>query len=235
MTRPTVRIGGEVQGGGGGGGTAQAPDWIAEGATAAWGLQETGATFEDAGDNLWDVPRPGSTARLIHPLFPGKTVRRFGGAFGSAAHAAARIVSPLSLAAIQHFEGNIGEYGIYCYSTGLTDCLWGLGQNASGMISVRDKRHGTGTLSLNTPAFFNYYHLPTVVFATRGATGIWKIYANGALLYTSGTAADPAVVGDEVIAIGGRNCFDHFGLWEEELSASEIARLSKQCIPWLDL
>ena len=40
-----------------------APDWIAEGALAAWPMQDLGAYFEDAGNELWDIPRPTSQVR----------------------------------------------------------------------------------------------------------------------------------------------------------------------------
>lgn len=233
MSRPTVRIGGAVQGVGGA--VAQAPNWLDEGATAFWDLQDAGATFEDDGDNLWDVPAPSNNLR-IHELFPSKISRQINNAFGSAAHADARITDALSLALIFRGQALAAETGIFCYSTGLTNCLWGLGVNASLFPQVRDKRHASGAALV--PAnnlYVPVYGQPLILFGTRSSAGVWKLFVEGAKVYTSASAAAPAVVGDEVIAIGGRNEISYIGLWEEELSEAEVARLVKKIKPWLDL
>lgn len=233
IRRPTVRIGGAVQGGGGG--ASQIPNWLEEGATAFWDLQDAGATFEDDGDNLWDVPAPSNNLR-IHELFPSKVSRQINNAFGSAAHADARITSAMSLALIFRSQALLAETGIFCYSTGLTDCLWGVGMNASGLPQIRDKRHSSGAALVPSPSrFVPVYGTAYPIFATRGSGGVWKLFWDGAKIHTTGSAAAPAVVGDEVIAIGGRNEMSYIGLWEEELSESEVARLCKKIKPWLDL
>lgn len=234
MIRPTVRIDGAVQGGGGVV-TAQAPNWLEDGATAFWDLQDTGATFEDDGDNLWDVPAPSNNNR-VHELFAGKISRQINNAYGSAAHADARITGAMSLALVFRSQVLFAESGIFCYSTGLTDCLWGLGLNASFLPQVRDKRHASGAALVPSPTvFLNQYGDPLILFGTRSSAGVWKLFVDGAKRYTSGSAAAPAVVGDEVVVIGGRNELSFIGLWESELSESEVARLTKKCKPWLDL
>jgi hypothetical protein len=233
MTRPTVRIGGALQGGGSTYLTAQIPDWIAEGASAAWGIQEESSFYLDDGPNEWDVTYVAMNPRH-HDLLSGVHHKQGAASFGTGTHVDARIVGAMSLGMILRSEGVAAAGGIFCYSTGPTvDALWGLGIAAGGQASFFDKRH-SGAVGKAT-LYSTSHGTANVVFATRSSTGVVKVYLDGALIRTTSAAVAPAVLGTEVIAIGGRNLFDHAGLWEEELSAAEVARLTKIVKPWLNI
>lgn len=210
------------------------PNWLDFGATAFWDLQEPSGDFLDQGDNLWDVPIPATNFR-IHTLFNDKAARQFNAAFGSAAYADARIVSEMSLALIMR-QVTVGYAGIFCYSTGVTDALWGLGSTSGGQYAMFDKRHpsGSGVLRALTPLEFAVlYGAAAVLFMTRSATGVCKLFCNGKKVRETAAVAAPAIVGDEVIAIGGRHEFDHAGLWTYELPEQTVRAYTKRVMPLL--
>lgn len=231
MTRPTVRIGGEIQGGGSA--LPEVPDWIAEGAIAAWDLQEASGTFEDAGDNLWDVPQHGVS--YAHGLFSGKVHRRSGGT-SSAAYADARIVSEITVAALIVTAGTAAAGGFSCHVSSSATALWGIGQDGANVSpTFFDKRHGGGSLIPSPDIGMRAGATPIVFFATRASDGVTKLYLDGALVRTTGAVAAPTVLGTEVISFYGHGFCDHVGLWDSDLSEAEVIRLTKKIKPWLDI
>lgn len=232
MTRPTVWIGGEVQGGGGGGGTYRGPDWITEGAMAAWPMMDTGATFEDTGDELWDIPRPTSYVRS-NQVYREKRAWAIQGT-GTALHLDAQIVDAITLCGFFHATSSVDMF--FCCYTGavLTGSLWGVGILASGAFAILDKRHGTGSVSV---ASYNIIGDSYLLFASRSATGVWNLYSNGRLILTSASAAAPVVAGTETVAIyaPSQTPIHHLGLWDSELSEAEIKRLTKLALPSINL
>lgn len=230
MSRPIVRIGGEIQGGGGG--TAQAPDWIAEGATAAWPMQDLGASFEDAGNELWDIPRPTSQARsnLIYREKLAWAIQ----STGSALYLDAQIVDEITICG---FFNPISTVDVFfgCYvGTYLVGSLWGIGILSSGAPAIFDKRHGTGYVS---SADYVNLHASYLLFASRSSTGVWNLYVNGRLVMTTASASAPVVVGTETIAVysAAYTPIHHLGVWNSELSDVEIKRLTKLALPSINL
>ena len=229
VEQPVITVDGQVQGADM---RSKPPQWIKEGAVAAWSLQETSGDFLDEGDNLWDVPRAASITYRHHDLL-SRITPNFGGSFGTAAHAAARLTGAMSLALLMRYSYN-GEGGIFCYSTGTTDCLWGLGITSNGLLQIRDKRHLSGAaIYSSVPVYASLYGAPVVVIASRAADGSWRLVVDGQVVREIGAAAAPSVVGDEQIVIGGRNEFDHIGLWTRELSLAEARAKTRGVKPWL--
>jgi hypothetical protein len=230
MTRPTVRIGGEIQGGGSA--LPEVPDWIAEGAIAAWDLQESSGAFEDAGDNLWDVPQHG--VGYAHGIFSGKVHRRLS-SITYAAYADARIVSEITVAALLVTAGTVAAGGISCHVSSKDTALWGIGQDSGNISPVFfDKRHG-GSLLPSPDIGMGAGATPIVFFATRASDGVTKLYLDGALVRTTGAVAAPSVLGTEVLTFYGQAVCDHVGLWDSDLSEAEVIRLTKKIKPWLDI
>lgn len=228
-----ITVGGRVRGATQ---SAKSPNWLAKGAIAFWDLQESSGDFLDQGDNLWDVPRPSTNYRR-HTLFVNRSARQMNGGYGSAAHVDARIVSELSVALVCRAV-TAGYGGIFCRSTGPTDCLWGLGTTSGGQFAMFDKRHplGGGVLGALAPPEFAPFSSPAcVLFMTRSPAGVCKLYTDGRLVHETAAVAAPVIVGDEVIAIGGINEFDSAGLWDTELSEAVVKSYTKECKPWLDL
>lgn len=210
----------------------QVPDWIAEGAIAAWDLQESSGTFEDAGANLWDVPQQG--VGFAHALFSGKVHRRSGGS-ASAAYADARIVSKITICALLVTGGTAAAGGFSCHVTSSATALWGIGQDGANVSpTFFDKRHG-GSLIPSPDIGLRAGADPIVFFVTRASDGITKLYLDGANVRTTGAVAAPSVIGTEVVAFYGHGFCDHVGLWDSDLSEAEVIRLTKKIKPWLDI
>lgn len=235
MTRPTVRIGGAIQGVGSAYLTAQIPDWISEGALAAWSLQEESVAYLDEGSEMWDIAYTPMNTRT-HDLFPGVHLKRGLGSFGTGTHVDARIVDEMSLAILFKSEVALAVGGIFCYTTGATtDALWGIGLTAGLQPAFFDKRYGGGGAVTPLTMSMTAHAQTSVLFATRSSTGVVKLYFDGALVRTTSAVAAPTVLGTEVIAVGGYNLFSHAGLWDSELSEAEAIRLTKIVKPWLNI
>lgn len=231
--KPSVFVDGEFQGGGSAYLTAQIPDWISEGALAAWPLQEESVAYLDEGSEMWDITYTAMNRR-IHDLFSGVHLKQAAAGFGTGTHVDARIVDEMSLAILFKSEGVAALGGIFCYATGATtDALWGIGCNASNQPTFFDKRHG-GTVVPAT-LFMTAHAQTLVLIATRSSAGVVKLYVDAGLVRTTSAVAAPAVLGTEVIAVGGRNLFSHAGLWDSELSEAEVIRLTKIVKPWLNI
>lgn len=210
---------------------ARVPNWLLDGAIAFWDLQDTGAVFADSGPNSWDVPMPPNTART-HDLFPSKIMRGASSTFGTASHVGARIVDEMSVVLIFRSLNLSADVGIFCWSTGLTDCLWGIGCTTGVVPALRDKRHGGGAALVPTGSpSIAVYNIPIIMFGTRSTAGVWRLYLDGVSVYNSPSASAPSIVGDEVIAIGCRNELSFIGLWDRELQPTEVLSLTKRCKP----
>jgi hypothetical protein len=228
---PTVKIDGKIQGGGSF--VSQTPDWISEGALAAWPLQEESVAYLDEGSEMWDITYTPMNTRT-HDLLSGVHLKRAIASFGTGTHVDARIVDEMSLAILFKSEGVAALGGIFCYTTdATTDALWGIGITAGLQPAFFDKRHG-GVVAPSTISITSHAQT-SVLFATRSSTGVVKLYLEGALIRTTSATAAPTVLGTEVITVGGRNLFSHAGLWDSELSEAEVARLTKTVKPWLDI
>lgn len=228
---PTVKIDGKIQGGGSF--ISRTPNWISEGALAAWLFQEESVAYLDEGSEMWDITYTPMNTRT-HDLFPGVHLKRGTGSFGTGTHVDARIVDEMSLAILFKSEVALAVGGIFCYTTGATtDALWGIGLTAGLQPAFFDKRHAGAVAPLTIS--MTAHAQTSVLFATRSSTGVVKLYFDGALLRTTSAVAAPTVLGTEVIAVGGSNLFSHAGLWDSELSEAEVIRLTKTVKPWLDI
>ena len=213
--------------------TAKVPNWLDFGALAYWPLQEESAFYLDEGSEMWDITYTAMNRRT-HDLLSGVHLKQAAATFGTGTYADARIVSEMSLAILFRSEDVFALGGIFCYTTGATtDALWGIGCNASTQPTFFDKRHG-GTVVPAT-LFMTAHAQTRLIIATRSATGVVKIYDDGALVRTTGAVAAPSVLGTEVIAVGGRNMFSHAGLWSSELSADTVKEMTRYVKPWLTL
>lgn len=218
MTRPTVRIGGQDQTGRV---SPKEPEF--SDALAYWKCDDS--PFHDSNSNALDFAGVLGTQQ-IHPLFGGKLWRGYEVSSVSLADALLRITGDVTLHFLMGTTAPAARFDLQCYSTGDTDCLYGVGYSG-GNFRIWDKSLSGGVQFplknfhvIQTP----YGREITQVWAVREGTN-WKFYAQGKLLATVAGASTNTPVGDEVFVISStsvNHSFSHVAIWNSALSAARI-------------
>lgn len=184
-----------------------------------------GSPFLDSSDNFIDFAGSLGT-RQIHPIFGGLLWRGYATGSISVSDALLRITGDVTLHFLMGTVGPAGRFDLQCYSTGDTDCLYGVGYT-SGNFRVWDKSLSGGwqyPLRDGNVLQTAYSREVVQVFAVRSGAN-WLFYAQGELLASVGGATTNTPVGNEVFSISStsvNHSFSHVAVWGSALSAERI-------------
>lgn len=192
-------------------------------ALAYWKCDDS--PFADSTDNFLDFAGVLGTQQ-VHPLYGGRIWRGYQVASISLSDALLRITGDVTIHFLMGSAAPAGRFDIQCYSTGDTDCLYGIGYNG-GNFRIWDKSLSGGVqfpLKNSNVIQTPYGREIVQVWAVRSGTS-WYFYAQGGLLSTVTGASTNTPVGDEVFVISSTNVnhsYSHVAVWDSALSAERI-------------
>lgn len=168
--------------------------------------QISGSALDESPNNLDFPSSPGG--RYLHPKIKSPQLLRGNVAgFSTIASALARIVGDIWIGMWLLSTSTSGDSGIFCYDTGLTDCIWGAGLSG-GSLAVWDKSYATSARILydtgKTQALYLPFSIPFLAQFVR-RDRVWEIYKGdkiaGAIL-GSVPGSPPVSNGKEVLSLG---------------------------------